>query len=310
MQVIRDPSQPAHAEVRWRQSDTRLFEPRPVVLAVASAGALVPRAPAAYRVHSTFAGACNFLCIDTLLTLAGPQVGGGPASLVLRHAPPRDLRQLFAVGEMLHWQGGVLRSRRAVLRLEQATLWQPLARRSMLPSMQVDANLALAARRLAARRTACSSVVERSAADLVPELVRATREYDCREALRVAQCFVGWGEGLTPAGDDFLVGWLAALERLENDAPRQTFFDTVAAALVLLAPRTTPIAAHFLRLAAQRHYVEVLDTLLDALLCEHRLEPMQHALENALAVGATSGADLVSGVLAGITAWRSAMSTS
>ena len=67
--------------------------------------------------------------------------------------------------------------------------------------------------------------------------------------------------------------------------------------------RTTPIAAHFLRLAAAGHYAEPLIRLRTALLCEDDGDVVDAALQSALAVGATSGADTVSGLLAGLLAW-------
>ena len=68
-------------------------------------------------------------------------------------------------------------------------------------------------------------------------------------------------------------------------------------------PRTTPIAAHYLRLAAGGHYTEPLVRLRRALLCEDDVDVVDAALRTALAVGATSGADTVSGLSAGLRAW-------
>ena len=70
-----------------------------------------------------------------------------------------------------------------------------------------------------------------------------------------------------------------------------------------LTPRTTPIAAHYLRLAAGGHYTDPLIRLRRALLCETSADVVDAALRNALAVGATSGADTVSGLSAGLRAW-------
>ena len=71
----------------------------------------------------------------------------------------------------------------------------------------------------------------------------------------------------------------------------------------MLTPRTTPIAAHYLRLAAGGHYTEPLLRLRRALLCEDNADVVDAALRSALAVGATSGADTVSGLSAGLRAW-------
>ena len=73
--------------------------------------------------------------------------------------------------------------------------------------------------------------------------------------------------------------------------------------------RTTPIAAHYLRLAAAGHYTEPLIRLRTALLCEDDSDVVDAAVQSALAVGATSGADTVSGLLAGLLAWLPAPAT-
>jgi len=103
-------------------------------------------------------------------------------------------------------------------------------------------------------------------------LVRATRVLDREHATAVALRLVGWGEGLTPAGDDFLVGFLAGLDALALDVARRDFAAALSVAVAGLAGRTTDIAAHFLRLAAHADYAQALDDVRDALLCEHRAD--------------------------------------
>jgi len=146
-------------------------------------------------------------------------------------------------------------------------------------------------------------VIDRSAADLVASIAEACRVLDKDRVVRLVASLVGLGEGLTPAGDDFLVGLLAGLDGLALDAAKRHFVDAIGLTLARLAHRTTDVAAHFLRLAARGHYSEVLDCLRDALLCRHRCDLVEKALQGALDVGATSGADMVTGLLAGLTAW-------
>jgi hypothetical protein len=115
---------------------------------------------------------------------------------------------------------------------------------------------------------------------------------------------IGWGEGLTPAGDDFLVGLCAALAALAgDDAMRLRFQARLSARLADCEGRTTPIAAHCLRLAAQGHYAERLLCLRNALLAAESADTVGTAVDRALDCGATSGADTVSGLLAGLAAW-------
>ena len=80
----------------------------------------------------------------------------------------------------------------------------------------------------------------------------ATPAIGDREAVRG---LIGLGPGLTPSGDDFLVGALALLDAIgERDA-----HTAVARAVVdLLAERTTPLSACFLRAAAAGHIGDAL----------------------------------------------------
>jgi len=153
-------------------------------------------------------------------------------------------------------------------------------------------------------------VIDGEGASVVCALRDACRSFDGEQAVRHAARLVGWGEGLTPAGDDFLLGLVAGLDALGGDCERRhAFHRMLTAALNALTPRTTAIAAHYLRLAAAGHYTEPLVRLRHALLCEEDLGAVDAALCAALAVGATSGADTVSGLLAGLLAWLPASTT-
>jgi len=269
------------------------------ILGAQSIGALVPAVDLTGCVHSVFARACNVACDAGLVTIAAG-AGAGPTTIALRRAPP-DLRALFTVGEVVRAREGVLRSRRVAVMLGKVSVWHPPARRALLPPPAVAARLARAAMRLETRQL--GSTVLESDGELLASLARALRGCESAMALRIARRLVGLGEGLTPAGDDFLVGWLAGLERLASSPARVAFLETVADALSAAAQRTTPLAAHLLRLAACGHHGEVLCRLRDAFLCEVRDDLFDAALAAALACGATSGADTAVGLLEAANGW-------
>jgi hypothetical protein len=122
-----------------------------------------------------------------------------------------------------------------------------------------------------------------------------------RDAECVASCvasLVGLGPGLTPSGDDALVGLLAVLQRLAPaGAPwlAQLLGPVVACQL----DRTADISAHYLRLAVAGHVGERLIALCDALAAGTDDEA-QAAAADVVASGATSGADALLGVLSGV----------
>jgi len=279
------------------------YPPR-VVLDVAALGYQVPHADFTGRVHSVFAQACNLASGDLLLTLVTPHAGNGPTTLRLAVGTPHDLRDLFDVGDLFHCRQRRLRTAHTELHLQHAGVWRPTVANSQLAPAQIDSRLRSAAALLARRHSAHSSVIEREAATLVADLGDACRVLDIDLAVRLAEALIGWGEGLTPAGDDFLVGLLAGLGAfVQVDERRHGFRAALVAAIARGTARTTPIAAHYLRLAAGGHFTEPLVDARDGLLCEPRPAVVDAALGRALAVGATSGTDTVSGLLAGLCAW-------
>lgn len=276
----------------------------PVALAIESIGYLVPGMDFTGRVHSVFAQACNLACNGTLLTLCASGAGDGPTTLRLARGAADDLRDLFDVGERIRCRQGRARTRSAELRLSTASVWRPAEPGPPLPFSRIEAHLSYARLRLAQCRGAHASVVSGAGAPVAAALGDASRALDFKEAARHVDRLIGWGEGLTPAGDDFLVGLIAGLDALVgSDEGRRGFHSTLAAVLTSGMQRTTPIAAHFIRLAAAGHYAEPLIRLRTALLCENDGDVVDAALQSALAVGATSGADTVSGLLAGLLAW-------
>ncbi|HTT09785.1 MAG TPA: DUF2877 domain-containing protein [Burkholderiaceae bacterium] len=294
MQMHSQPTQAAHRPEA---------APPTAELEVGVVGYLVPKSRNAWRVHSVFANACNFSCDDGLVTLVAPRSGRGPTLLSLRRSPPRRLESLFTVGEVLSWLAMTLRTARVALRFDAADIWSPPAPRTHTMPMQIEANLAVAFERLAFGRQQRPGVLDDRCAPVVDALVHATRRLDGKAALRAVGHLVGLGQGLTPAGDDFLVGLLAALDTFANDPARRTYRDLLRAAVRRLATRTTPIAAHYLCLAAAGHYLEVLVDVREAVLCATDRARLLDAVDAALGLGATSGADMLSGLLHTIEAW-------
>lgn len=102
---------------------------------------------------------------------------------------------------------------------------------------------------------------------------------------------VGLGQGLTPAGDDFLLGILAALDLLGAASERAA----LCAALKL--QRTNRISAAFLQAAAASVYAEYLLLLLRALACGAPQGEIERCAVRVLQTGHTSGSDTLSGLL-------------
>jgi Protein of unknown function (DUF2877) len=292
--------QPAMPHAAQAYAGRSVDAPARVIVTVDTVGYRVPGTGFVGRVHSTFAQACNIDCGDTLLTLVGGGAGNGPTLLRVADAP-RDLRRMFDVGETVRAERATLHSARAEVRWAHARVWRPARRTVRLAQARIDDHLRCAADHLASQHAQRPSVIGQAAAATVTALLEACRQSDGRRAAEHTARLVGWGEGLTPAGDDFLVGLCAGLDvQIDGNVARRACRDAIASAMIASTPRTTTISVHYLRLAAAGHFQERLLAARDALLGS---EQCDEALRAACAVGATSGADCVAGLLAGLTLW-------
>lgn len=284
-----------------------------VEIQAASRGALVPHGAFAGRVAAVFAAACYVEHEDhALFVLARQRSGGGPAVVSLADSlacGEIDLRRLLAAGEPVCGAQGRLGASRLVVPIGNAVAWQapPLPR--LAPAVEIAARLAAGCERLARERSVRASVIDGSA--IVRALAVACRDLDAAAATALLDGLVGWGEGSTPAGDDLLVGLFAGFDGVLRAAAGRSaplracsaFRDALARAVLARMPRTTPISAHHLELAAAGHFNEPVHAVRHALLAASKEVSIDAALQRAFAFGATSGADMVSGMLLALDAW-------
>jgi len=274
-------------------------------LDIESIGYLVPRPAFEGAVHSIHARACNIRCGEVLLTLLTAGAPEGPTALVLRSGFALDLRRCFRLGDVIVCRGGRLRSSMVEGDLSRALVWKPPPMPNTTAAAQIDTNLRVARARIAASMRDGRSILHREAHAVCRTLEEACRDCDGEPAVRDATRLIGWGEGLTPAGDDFLVGLMSGLGALAGQSPIRTdFLKHLGGAIVAQLVRTTPIAAHYLRLGAQGHFAANAHQLRNALLSANDVAAVRQYVDDTLTLGATSGSDLVTGMVSGISAWR------
>ena len=127
-------------------------------------------------------------------------------------------------------------------------------------------------------------------------LGRALTERDTRRLVRAARGIVGWGEGLTPAGDDYLAAALATARCLAStigDDSMGSMLDEAAPGLTEVAEATTALSASLLRHALRGDVATPVADLLRALTGGGDLGEAAARLGG---VGHTSGPALLAGV--------------
>jgi hypothetical protein len=113
----------------------------------------------------------------------------------------------------------------------------------------------------------------------------------------MAQTLCGRGPGLTPSGDDMLAGWMAANWLLHG--PHPCLLAACQQILAIAEHQTHLLSRCWLRYAAQGYVAEPIGRLLTALTHEHN-EELIKATQAVLALGATSGRDILQGILLGL----------
>jgi hypothetical protein len=264
------------------------------------------KGPDTGQVLAVFEHACHLMDREGELTaLVTPLAGDGPLNTVVPADASLFHRARPGTSVTLEAERVVARDWR--VDLTGAAVWEPrpdwdalrarrAAIRSRLPLLRA---LSL---RYAPKGSLLALFDPTAPADRRTELV-LTRAQQAAEALRAAwegdpQCLqeaivdlIGLGNGLTPAGDDF-IGGAMLWAWLVHPTP-ETFGRIVAQEATA---RTTTLSAALLRAAARGEFCAHWHTLLD-LLCEAQEYEMGIAVRRILAQGATSGADSLSGFL-------------
>jgi hypothetical protein len=255
-----------------------------------------------WQVLAVFEHACDLVTPNSdIVALVLPEIGNGPLSIVVD-----GWYGVFAAIDpgTPAWTGETaLRLGHLEIQLEHAAVWEPRPDWKLLRQTQeqIESRLPLM-QDLALRHAPADSLLVGRGSN--PPYVATA--WEAAQGLRdiwgigwstdkqiggaTAQ-LAGLGSGLTPAGDDFLVGvmlraWLAHPE------PRpfcQFLFEAAA-------PRTTKLSVAFLRAATRGECGAAWHHLFGALLSGAEGELLE-AVQGVVAHGHTSGADMLAGFL-------------
>ena len=170
-----------------------------------------------------------------------------------------------------------------VFTLDRCELWQPPAWPAVPSPDHLAQTCAALARRLAAE-----------APRHLPPVSKRIARFEAwlsgpRSTIEEIHGIVGLGPGLTPSGDDVLIGALAMLEALQD----RHAHDALARAIDAIAPgRTSPLSLCFLRAAVAGHISERFHTIVSSVITGD----VDCAIATARSIGHTSGWDMLSGV--------------
>lgn len=242
------------------------------------------------KIHSRFHHAMNLLATDGhLLTLLdASQYPNLPDAVRVQLPPGWDWR------EMADTLAG----------FDSAEIWQP----EILLALPGESP-----RHYAVLADALSGQPVESELMLLPDGDRSKRQPQIAAdnsaeqlTLQVSQ-LIGFGRGLTPDGDDYLLGYLAALWRWQNAPNIAGHYRQMQQIVAAQLTATNDISAHYLRRALHGHFSEPLCELMTLLTQPANTAQINVAAQNMMQCGASSGADCLAGLLHGIRTLQTAL---
>ncbi|EBS3611241.1 TPA: DUF2877 domain-containing protein [Salmonella enterica subsp. enterica serovar Muenchen] len=277
----------------------------PATLSALSLGYLFPaKERHVLQIHSAFQHALNLrseggqhltlLCAEKYLNLADA------ARIIL---PERwDWRHETAGSGTIWLADGVLLARRFRVDLNAAMVWQPQLRRESLEPKTclwpqrhyrtLDSQLLLF----------CLEHEVESALQWQGNIrQRGLRPQESPEQLEEqVPRLIGYGKGLTPDGDDYLLGYLAALWQWKLSPGLEAHYIRLQQAIEQQLPYTTDISQHYLHGALQGHFSQPICELLKQLNVDAPTTTIIACAEQVMQFGATSGVDCLAGLLHGM----------
>lgn len=261
-------------------------------------------------VHSVFNAAANILfpgglvlslnAIDSVRMPNGLELSNPPSTVPFTILRP-GMAALFGA-RRLH-----IEAARCSLDLSHCTQWNPhINRPERLDRHIIVKNRAWLARYLSTNVPSTRHFLGQSidlssfSTDAIQGYIppSVTLENDCKiDILPVARSLCGRGIGLTPSGDDILAGWMAINWLLYGPLP--CLLEAYQQIITVASQQTHLLSQCWLGYAAEGNVAQPVLKLLNALTRDSETE-LAIAAQSVMTMGATSGHDLLQGILLGL----------
>jgi hypothetical protein len=248
------------------------------------------------RVLHVFGEACNLINERSeVMSIVHAQVGNGPFNLVVEN--------IVLFSEHLHSQspisipGNQLTLGGLILNMDRAKLWNPRPDWEMLHAKRDE----IVGRFVSLHMPVAPPEIPD---DLLTALAASIVSADIPSAVEAVKHLAGLGVGLTPAGDDILMGAMYAAWLI---LPRHTASMLADEMAETASPLTTSLSSAWLRSAGKGEAGISWHELFGALLAGDEAKT-RLKIEAILAVGETSGADALAGFLSVLQSYTTSFS--
>ncbi|MBP2280698.1 hypothetical protein H4W00_001511 [Psychrobacter sp. PL19] len=255
------------------------------------------------KVHSVFRRSMNVttdLVETPWVSLLDSTLPATPTAYQCYFESLGDLITRVKVGDEVFMRGGIIRIKSSIM-LAVNTLtareWQQAPPVSVLDWEKVKNNLIIT-EKILSEHLSKKEQVEISSVDNYIAYLGLTLPNCIEHSSKELVKNIGFGKGLTPSGDDFLIGAMAVLSSLMGINPKaKIIYQNMQSAIRLNMDKTNDISAHYLGLALSRHFSYPVQWLVYYLLTQEEVSVINTAVVTNLSIGASSGADTIAGML-------------
>lgn len=264
------------------------------------------------QVHSCFQRSLNLRHPDGyLLPLLSSDFQDLPDAIRIPLGNEWDWRHHAQIGHTATFHHGILQGAGWSVTLDRASCWQPELMEAGEPALlNTLSHYAFLARQLGQY---CHQHHSESDLQLLPgvEQSGALRNppprvvqidlADSPERLAAeVGALIGYGRGLTPDGDDYLLGYMAALWPWRQHPALNAHDSTLRGLVGSQLLRTNDISRHYLQRALQGHFSAPICHLMLLLISAASPAQIRTAALEVMQFGASSGVDCLAGILHGL----------
>ena len=255
--------------------------------------------PGKYCLHSKFTNGVNYSFNNSLLSVVSKKIESGPINIVVDDIVQFLEDEVVIKGQRLLCNG-------FVYNLEDNLEYNSEINRNVIADLKIETVIDMLLPLLVGRAPVLSlafvfdenrkkyfrSSFERYFIDKFSAGIEKLRE---GKAVECAEMINGLGFGLTPSGDDFTAGMLYALYLLQEITGKENLV-FLRKNICKAAESVNIISRNAMKMAANGRFGENFKNMVSALAQNNEIKICE-AVHNILNMGATSGADMLTGFL-------------
>ncbi|HAV77582.1 MAG TPA: hypothetical protein DCX53_09550 [Anaerolineae bacterium] len=248
------------------------------------------------RILHVFDDACNLINErKDVLSVVIPQIGNGPFNLVVENS--LLISERVSLETQISVSPAELTIGELTINAVNGILWNPRPNWEQFHRMRIEILHEQVSFFLPEHELSIPS-------GLLYSFTTSIVTADLPAMISAAKKIAGMGIGLTPTGDDFIMGAIYAIWIIHPTEVAEVLAQEVANAAM---PLTTSLSAAWLMSAGRGEAGQEWHELLDALTSENQ-SVIRKRVKNILAVGETSGADALTGFLETIQSYIASLS--